>query len=146
MSTDVKQDYLTIDKKNYAISDLSDVAKNFAQDLFRTVAEYNELYRSYNNNATLINSHAANLKEEVLRVKLPIAEEESSSNIVIENIRYEGTNLPDSVKVFVRDLLRSNADKVNIEFRLRQLDAARLLFTSVLEKEITTSNTKELKL
>ena len=146
MSTDVKQDYLTINKKNYAINDLSDVAKNFAQDLFRTVAEYNELYRSFKNNATLINSHASNLKDEVLRVKLPIAEEESSTNIVIENIKYEGKNLPDSVKVFVRDLLRANADKINIEFRLRQLDAARLLFTSVLEKEIKISNINELKI
>ncbi len=145
MATDVKQDYLTINKKNYAIGDLSELAKKFAQDLFRTVAEYNELYKSYKNNSTLINSHAANLKEEVLRVKLPIAEQESNTNIVIENIRYEGTNLPESVQEFVKDLLKANADKVNIEFRLRQLDAARLLFTSVLEKEITVSSPPEYK-
>tara|TARA_B100001093_G_scaffold335952_1_gene320798 strand:- start:1769 stop:2209 length:441 start_codon:yes stop_codon:yes gene_type:complete len=145
MATDVKQDYLTINKKNYALSDLSELAKKFAQDLFRTVAEYNELYKSYKNNSTLINSHAANLKEEVLKVKLPIAEQESNTNIVIENIRYEGTNLPESVQEFVKDLLKANADKVNIEFRLRQLDAARLLFTSVLEKEITTSTPPEYK-
>ena len=145
MATDVKQDYLTINKKNYALSDLSELAKKFAQDLFRTVAEYNELYKSYKNNSTLINSHAANLKEEVLKVKLPIAEQESNTNIVIENIRYEGTNLPESVQEFVKDLLKANADKVNIEFRLRQLDAARLLFTSVLEKEITNSTPPEYK-
>ena len=44
---------VTINDQKYLVSDLNDVSKSFLNDLTRTVMEYKELLRSYNQSLTL---------------------------------------------------------------------------------------------
>ena len=45
----------------------------------------------------------------------------------------------DTVKAYVSELVRANQTKTNIEFRLRQLDAARVSFINLLQSEVEDS-------
>ena len=47
---------VTIDDKKYLVKDLNDKSKMFLNDLTRTVMEYKELLRSYNQSLTLTNT------------------------------------------------------------------------------------------
>jgi len=135
------QPFITINDDKYLIDDLSELAKTYCNDLFRTVSEYNELFKNYQQSITLTSTYAGGLKKEVERVELPEASEESNSTIVIEDKRYEGSDIPDSVKTYVQELIRANNTKTSIEFRLRQLDAARISFISLVEKEVENAGT-----
>ena len=87
--------------------------------------EYKELLRSYNQSLTLTNTYASGLKTEVKRLGCWVFNEDSPS-ITIADKKYDGSDLPDTVKAYVSELIRANQNKTNIEFRLRQLDAARI--------------------
>ena len=105
----------------------------------RTVLEYKELLRSYNQSLTLTNTYATGLKTEVEKVGLPESSEEGAPSITIEDKTYEASDLPDSVKAYVNELVRANKNKTSIEYRLRQLDAARITFINVLQSEVEIS-------
>ena len=62
---------VTINDKKYLVEDLNDKSKLFLNDLTRTVMEYKELLRSYNQSLTLTNTYASGLKTEVEKVGLP---------------------------------------------------------------------------
>ena len=131
---------VTIDDKKYLCSDLSDRANLILNDLTRTVLEYKELMRSYNQSLTLTNTYASGLKNEVEKVELPEATDDTTASIKIEDKSYDGTDLPDSVKAYVSELVRANQTKTSFEFRLRQLDAARLTYISSLKNIIEESD------
>ena len=131
---------VTIDDKKYLCSELSDRATLILSDLTRTVLEYKELMRSYNQSLTLTNTYASGLKNEVEKVELPEATDETTASIKIEDKSYDGTDLPDSVKAYVSELVRANQTKTSFEFRLRQLDAARLTYISSLKNIIEESD------
>ena len=131
---------LTLDDTKYSFNDLDDSTKSLCNDLFRTVAEYNELMKSYNQTLDLTNTYASGLKDEVEKVGLPMAEESSPGTLTIEDNIYDGTDMPDSVKSFVSNLVRANQGKTNLEYRLRQLDAARATFISLVKAEIEASD------
>ena len=130
---------VTINNDKYLVSDLNDKSKNLLNDLTRTVMEYKELLRSYNQSLTLTNTYISGLKTEVEKVGLPESSEEGSPSITIEDKTYEASDLPDSVKAYVNELVRANKNKTSIEYRLRQLDAARITFINVLQSEVEIS-------
>ena len=130
---------VTIDDKKYLVKDLNDKSKMFLNDLTRTVMEYKELLRSYNQSLTLTNTYASGLKDEVEKVGLPESSKEDSPSITIADKTYDGSDLPDSVKAYVSELVRANKNKTSLEYRLRQLDAARLTFINSLQTEVEES-------
>ena len=130
---------VTIDDKKYLVKDLNDKSKMFLNDLTRTVMEYKELLRSYNQSLTLTNTYASGLKDEVEKVGLPESSNEDSPTITIADKTYDGSDLPDSVKAYVSELVRANQNKTSLEYRLRQLDAARITFINSLQTAIEES-------
>ena len=130
---------VTINDKKYLVEDLNDKSKLFLSDLTRTVMEYKELLRSYNQSLTLTNTYASGLKTEVEKVGLPESSNEDSPSITIADKTYDGSDLPDTVKAYVNELLRANQNKTNLEYRLRQLDASRITFINSLKSEVEES-------
>ena len=130
---------VTIDDKKYLVKDLNDKSKLFLNDLTRTVMEYKELLRSYNQSLTLTNTYASGLKNEVEKVGLPESSKENSPTITIAEKTYDGSDLPDSVKAYVSELVRANQNKTSLEYRLRQLDAARITFINSFQSEVEES-------
>ena len=131
---------ITIEENKYLIEDLSDRSKLFVSDLYRTSMEYNELYRTYNQTLTLTSTYSSGLKAEVEKVGLPEKSDESDSSITIDDKSYDGSDLPDSVKAYISELVRVNNNKSTIEFRLRQLDAARNTYISSIKEDIVNTD------
>ena len=130
---------VTINEKKYLISDLDEKSKSLLNDLTRTVLEYKELLKSYNQSLTLTNTYASGLKTEVEKTGLPESSKEDEPSITIADKKYDGSDLPDSVKAYVSELLRANKNKTNLEYRLRQLDAARITFINTLQASVEES-------
>ena len=136
---------VTINDNKYLVEDLNDKSKLFLNDLTRTVMEYKELLRSYNQSLTLTNTYASGLKTEVEKVGLPESSNEDSPSITIADKTYDGSDLPDTVKAYVSELVRANQNKTNLEYRLRQLDASRITFINSLKAEVEESGIKPVK-
>ena len=136
---------VTINDKKYLVEDLNDKSKLFLNDLTRTVMEYKELLRSYNQSLTLTNTYASGLKTEVEKVGLPESSNEDSPSITIADKTYDGSDLPDTVKAYVSELVRANQNKTNLEYRLRQLDASRITFINSLKAEVEESGITPVK-
>ena len=136
---------VTINDKKYLVEDLNDKSKLFLNDLTRTVMEYKELLRSYNQSLTLTNTYASGLKTEVEKVGLPESSNEESPSITIADKTYDGSDLPDTVKAYVSELVRANQNKTNLEYRLRQLDASRITFINSLKAEVEESGITPVK-
>jgi len=136
---------VTINDKKYLVEDLNDKSKLFLNDLTRTVMEYKELLRSYNQSLTLTNTYASGLKTEVEKVGLPESSNEDSPSITIADKTYDGSDLPDTVKAYVSELVRANKNKTNLEYRLRQLDASRITFINSLKAEVEESGISPVK-
>ena len=130
---------VTINDQKYLVSDLNDVSKSFLNDLTRTVMEYKELLRSYNQSLTLTNPNVTGLKSEVEKVGPTEVSKDESPSITIADKTYDGSDLPDTVKAYVSELVRANQNKTNIEYRLRQLDAARITFINSLKAAVEES-------
>ena len=136
---------VTINEKKYLVEDLNDKSKLFLSDLTRTVMEYKELLRSYNQSLTLTNTYASGLKTEVEKVGLSESSNEDSPSITIADKTYDGSDLPDTVKAYVSELVRANQNKTNLEYRLRQLDASRITFINSLKAEVEESGISPVK-
>ena len=136
---------VTIDDKKYLVEDLNDKSKLFLSDLTRAVMEYKELLRTYNQSLTLTNTYASGLKTEVEKVGLPESTNEDSPSITIADKTYDGSDLPDTVKAYVSELVRANQNKTNLEYRLRQLDASRITFINSLKAEVEESGITPVK-
>ena len=130
---------ITVNDKKFLVEQLNDKSKLLLNDLTRTVMEYKELLRSYNQSLTLTNTYASGLKSEVEKVGLPESTEEGAPKITIADKSYDGSDLPDSVKAYISELVRANKNKSALEYRLRQLDAARITYINSLDSEITDS-------
>ena len=130
---------VTIDDKTFLVENLNDKSKMFLNDLAKTVMEYKELLRSYNQSLTLTNTYASGLKTEVEKVGLEETSDNDTPTITIADKTYDGSDLPDTVKAYVSELVRANNNKTALEFRLRQLDAARLTFINSLKTEVEES-------
>ena len=131
---------ITIEDNKYLIDDLSERAKLLVSDLYRTSMEYNELYRSYNQSVTLTNTYASGLKGEVEKADLPEKTEDSDSSITIDDKSYDGSDLPDTVKAYIDELVRANKNRYGLEFRLRQLDAAKSTYIASIKEDVENSD------
>ena len=131
---------VTIDDKKFLVENLNDKSKMFLNDLAKTVMEYKELLRSYNQSLTLTNTYASGLKTEVEKVGLEEISDQDTPSIKIADKTYDGSDLPDTVKAYVSELVRANNNKTALEFRLRQLDAARLTFINSLKAAVEESD------
>lgn len=136
--------YLTVEGTSYLIDQLNDRSRLLASDLVRTVQEYRALIASYRQSLTLTNAYSGGLKDEVEKAELPVAidnpyADEAKPTITIGDVSYEANDLPDSVKAYVTELLRANKQKTSLEFRLRQLDAARSAYVKAIQDEIAES-------
>ena len=130
---------ITVNDKKFLVENLNDRSKSLLSDLTQTVMEYKELLRSYNQSLTLTNTYASGLKNEVEKVGLPESKEEGAPKITIADKSYDGSDLPDSVKAYISELVRANKNKSVLEYRLRQLDAARITYINSLDAEIIES-------
>jgi hypothetical protein len=93
----------------------------------------------------LTTTYSGGLKQEVEKAELPVHLNDPYSEtdkplITIDNVSYEADDLPDSVKAYVADLVRANKQKTGLEFRLRQLDAARSAYVKAIQDEIVEIN------
>lgn len=133
--------HVTVDGTSYSIESLTDRAKTFISDMVRTTQEYNALVTNYRQSVTLTTSYSSSLKDEVKKADLPIDEsnDQEKPTITIDDNRYDASEAPDSVKQYVSDLTNSCRQKNNLEFRLRQLDAARNAYFSAIKDEIQNS-------
>ena len=133
--------YITVDGTSYALDSLNDRTRLLASDLLRTVQEYRGLIANYRQSVTLTSTYSGGLKQEVEKAELPVAIEnpysdEEKPTIKIGEVSYEASDLPDSVKAYVAELVRANNQKTQLEFRLRQLDAARNAYVKAIQDEI----------
>ena len=137
--------YITSNGVSYEIDALSDDAKRHASDLFKTVQEYRQLFRSYKQSVTVTGAYSSNLKQVIAENKLPVAyvsgnQDEDRATIKVDDTVYDATDLPDAVKASLQDLIQSANQRSVIEYRLRQLDAARTAFITALQTEIEATS------
>jgi hypothetical protein len=64
--------------------------------------------------------------------------------LTIDDKSYDATAIPDSVRLYVEDLVRSNQERSQLEFRLRQLDAARTAYLAALRDELNSTGAEPL--
>jgi hypothetical protein len=91
--------------------------------------------------ATVVN----HLKEEVEKSEMePVwtsgtPSESEQPLLTIDDKSYDATNIPDNVRLYVEDLVRNNQERGQLEFRLRQLDAARTAYLGAIRDELESS-------
>jgi hypothetical protein len=134
---------LTVDGVSYAFAELSERVQGLSLDFIRTEQEWQQLQHRYRQfvamEATVVNS----LKQEVEQAALePVwsSGDLSSSEtpfLSIDDRSYDASSLPDNVRLYVDDLVRNNQERRELEFRLRQLDAARLGYLGVIREELS---------
>lgn len=139
--------YITSNGVSYALDALNDIAKRHASDLFKTVQEYRQLFKSYKQSVTVTGAYSSNLKQVIEESKLPVVyvsgnelSDSDQATIKIDDTVYDATDLPDAVKLSLQDLIQSSNQRTVIEYRLRQLDAARSAFVTALQAEIEASS------
>ena len=113
--------------------------------LFKTVQEYRQLFRSYKQSVTVTGAYSSNLKQVIEENNLPVAyvsgsQDEDRATIKVDDTVYDATDLPDAVKASLQDLIQSANQRSVIEYRLRQLDAARTAFITALQTEIEATS------
>ena len=111
-------------------------------DLIRTVSEYQSLLANYRQSVTLTTSYSAGLKQEVENSNVPTlysTENSEAPVIKINDTNYDASNLPAEVQHYVNELVRANSQKSSLEYRLRQLDAARVSFTKAIQDEVNAT-------
>ena len=135
--------HITVGGTAYAIDQLNDRLRLLTGDLVRTAQEYSSLTASYRQSLTLTNAYSGGLKDEVEKADLPVVFSQSGDSetplIKIDDISYDASDLPESVKAYVAELMRANQQKTGLEFRLRQLDAARNAYVKAIQDEIAES-------
>lgn len=140
---------LTIDGVAYDFNGLSDRARMLSVDFVRTDQEWNALQHRYRQFVAMEVTYVNSLKEEVEKAKLePVytADPEKSEVplLTIDQVSYDASKIPDAVRLYVEDLVRNNQERGQLEFRLRQLDAARSAFLEVIRQELKESDAKPL--
>lgn len=131
--------YVTISGTSFEISQLNDRCKMLLGDLVKTVQEYRAFLDNYKQSLTLTSAYSGGLKSEVEKSDLPEISADVSDDaavIKIEDKSYDASNMNDEIKQYVRELVRASNKKSQLEYRLRQLDAAKSAYTSALEKEV----------
>ena len=136
---------LLIDDKAYAYGALSDRAKVLSNDFVRTHQEWTDLQHRYRQVLAMETTVVNQLKDEVDRAGLRPHEPVTSGDLVqqalltIDATAYAIEQIPDQARLYVNDLLRAHQERGQLEFRLRQLDAARAAYQGALRDELAAS-------
>jgi hypothetical protein len=137
---------LTLDGTAYAYNDLSDRARLLSVDFVRTNQEWMALQHRYRQFVAMEATVVSQLKQEVDKSEMqPLwtsGESESENDkplLTIDDKSYDASQIPDGVRVYVEDLVRNNQERSQLEFRLRQLDAARSAYLGVIREELESS-------
>lgn len=142
-SAETTAPHITVSGTSYEIEKLNDRSKMLVGDLIRTVQEYTELTKSYGQSVTLNAAYSSGLKDEVEKAELPVlfhpVSGDEKPQIKIDDVNYDASEIPDSVKATVQALVRANEQKTGLEYRLRQLDAARNFYIAEIQNEIEES-------
>ena len=72
------------------------------------------------------------------------AEAAERPRLSIDGLIYDASALPSAVQLVVDDLIRNAEERRELEFRLRQLDAARITYLQEIRQELATSTTHPL--
>lgn len=136
---------LTLDGVSYAFDQLSERARMLSLDCLRTDQEWAQLLHRYRQfiamEATVVNQ----LKQEVEQSDLqPLSIDQEAPPretplLTIDATSYDATAIPDNVRLYVEDLVRNNQERQQLEFRLRQLDAARTTYQCEIRQELENS-------
>ena len=140
---------LTIDGLAYDFNGLSDRARMLSVDFVRTDQEWTALQHRYRQFVAMEVTYVNSLKEEVEKAKLePVYTSDPEKSevplLTIDQVSYDASKIPDAVRLYVEDLVRNNQERGQLEFRLRQLDAARSAFLEVIRTELKDSEAKPL--
>ncbi|MBM5808665.1 MAG: hypothetical protein FJ051_02425 [Cyanobacteria bacterium M_surface_9_m1_291] len=136
---------LTVDGVSYGFEGLSERARLLSVDFIRSDQEWQALQHRYRQfvamEATVVNSLKAEVEQAGLQ---PVWTSGASADteqplLTIDGTSYDAAALPDNVRLYVDDLVRNNQERGELEFRLRQLDAARLGYLAVIREELSSS-------
>lgn len=136
---------LNIDGVGYAFDNLSERARLLSIDFINTDQEWQQLQHRLRQLLAMETAMVNSLKEEVEQSGMePVwtsGEPRDSDKplLTIDSKSYDAASIPDAVRLHVEDLLRNNQDRSRLEFRLRQLDAARLGYLTVIREDLNTS-------
>lgn len=136
---------LTIDGRSYLFEALSERARMLSLDYVRTEQEWAQLLHRYRQFVAMESTVVNHLKDEVQKAELqpveingdPAASERPL--LTIDATSYDASAIPDTVRLYVEDLVRNSQERQQLEFRLRQLDAARTTYLSEIRAELETS-------
>lgn len=142
---------LTLDGTAYAFNDLSDRARMLSVDFVRTDQEWTALRHRYRQFVAMEATVVSQLKQEVDKSEMQPLWSSGESNqesakplLTIDDKSYDASHVPDGVRVVVEDLVRNNRERGQLEFRLRQLDAARSAYLGVIREELKNSGAQPL--
>jgi hypothetical protein len=141
---------LTLDGTAYAFDALSERARLLSVDFVRTDQEWMALQHRYRQFVAMEATVVNHLKEEVEKSEMePVwtsgnPSESEQPLLTIDDKSYDATKIPDNVRLYVEDLVRNNQERGQLEFRLRQLDAARTAYLGAIREELESSGTQPL--
>jgi hypothetical protein len=141
---------LTVDGVVYAYEELGELAQMLSSDYIRTEQDWQELQHRLRQFVAMESTMVDILKREVEQAGLePVVSgsEAGSSDqplLTIDSQSYDATTLPERVQMHVDDLIRNNQERSQLEYRLRQLDAARLGYLSRIRDELSSSGAERL--
>ncbi len=141
---------LTLDGTAYAFDGLNERAQLLSVDFVRTDQEWQVLQHRYRQFVAMEATVVNHLKEEVEKSDMePVwtsgnPNESEQPLLTIDDKSYDATNIPDNVRLYVEDLVRNNQERGQLEFRLRQLDAARTAYLGAIREELESSGAQPL--
>ena len=136
---------LTIDGHSYLFEALSERARLLSLDYVRTDQEWTQLLHRYRQFVAMETTVVNHLKDEVQKAELQPVESNGDPAaserplLTIDATSYDASAIPDTVRVYVEDLVRNSQERQELEFRLRQLDAARTTYLSEIRAELSAS-------
>jgi hypothetical protein len=144
-ATEQQPPVLTLDGTAYAFEALSERARLLSVDFVRTDQEWQALQHRYRQFVAMEATVVNHLKEEVEKSEMePVwtsgnPTESEQPLLTIDDKSYDATAIPDNVRLYVEDLVRNNQERTQLEFRLRQLDAARTAYLGAIREELESS-------
>ena len=141
---------LTVDGLRYDLETLSEQLRLFSEDLIRTEQEWQGLQHRLRQFVAMESAMVNTLKQEVEQAGLEprFSNEEPMSGdvplLTIDGQTYDASELPEGVRLAVEDLVRNRQEREVLEFRLRQLDAARQGYGSAIREQLKASGAKPL--
>ena len=147
-ATEQQPPVLTLDGTAYAFDDLNERARLLSVDFVRTDQEWMVLQHRYRQFVAMEATVVNHLKEEVEKSDMePVwtsgePSESETPLLTIDDKSYDASAIPDSVRLYVEDLVRNNQERSQLEFRLRQLDAARSAYLGAIREELESSGAK----